>query len=205
MRDADIGLGQMQADMVAADCFDIRNGAGAPFGFVDAFVAGRAPAGEVVRHIDGVELVAVRPFDSLAQENIESHAVVGDLPALGEIRPDDAVGAVSGQILGHRAGDIGRLDPLKIVGIFEFLQFHAEAQSPAPARRLRARGDGDAGQAVSRRGRHAERGRMGEKIAPRGLPRLQLIDNFGQRGVRFAERFQFGEVVFFGHLSVSSD
>jgi hypothetical protein len=150
---------------------------------------GVEPAGDVVDHIVGVELVAVRPLDALAQIEGPGLEVVRGLPTLRQIGPGDVVRSGLNHVLDDLAGDVGLLGPVEGRRIGHLLDLHAEAQ-PAAAFGLLGQGLGHqvlsgelAGHGIGRGRRDAKQGGRAQEIAPADLLLAELLTELGNVGV----------------------
>ena len=89
------------------------------------------PAGEIEHHVVGVELVAIRPFDVLAQMEGPGLEVIGGFPFLGKIGPRYIVRPSHAQILADLPGNIGFFGPVEFRRVGHLLNPHRDTQVPA--------------------------------------------------------------------------
>jgi hypothetical protein len=138
---------------------------------LDRFVA---PALDIVDDVVSREVVAVGPFNALADVQRVLGGVVVDFPAFQQHRPQRAIAADLDEVFDDAAGLVAKLGPVIGARVLQFAAVHLDAQRAAHRRRgvfaLRQRRAVEAKRGIGRRGGGAERGRPAEEFAPAHLP-----------------------------------
>ena len=159
-----------------------------------------APAGDIVGHVLGGEIVAIGPFHAGADLQRVLGGVVIDLPAFQQHAADRPVIVVFGQVFQRATGLVGDLGPVGGAAVFQRAHAHLDTQRAA---RLHMRGGlgglADADQPIGRGRRHAQRCGAGQKFAAAQLAGLELLGIHPGCGVQLA--VVIGAI---GHLVVSS-
>lgn len=143
-----------------------------------------APARQVVDDVVGVEGVAVRPGDALADMQRQHAGVVTGLPALEQPRLEGEIAIPAHQIFVALAGDVGHLNAVEGARILPALDVHGDAQDAA-APRLFGRPGRRGRKAAERQragGADAKCGHGGKILAPVHAALLEAVgDGLGLR------------------------
>jgi hypothetical protein len=141
-----------------------------------ALGSGVTPAGDVVDHVIGIQLVAVRPFHALAHVQGIGRGVVACLPALQQPALEAEIVVPAHQVLVALAGDIGHLGPVEGARVFPRLHRHRNPHDAALLGRCgRRRGRYDTAQRESARRCHAEGRHCCQVFSAVELARLEIF------------------------------
>jgi len=166
-----------------------------------------APAVEVIDHVIGVEVIAVRPLHALAHVKRVFCGVVIDVPALNKLAGECGVAVIAHEVFIGLTRDIGHFRPVPGAGVLHFLDDHLHLEDAALLGLTLSAGRrvGQAEHAIGRcRGgaEHAGHGQEFTAIEPAGLGvSSQAFNHFRQRFAVLPKKLHLDFLhCLFGHL-----